>query len=85
MCNEVDNIVLKKNDDILYGVRTDISGAGFYEGEVTLPRTGNVSYIHNLTLDYFSFPERFNFIDVKCDSGIELYSGDSFRFVITLK
>ncbi|EEW3310746.1 type VI secretion system baseplate subunit TssF [Escherichia coli] len=85
LCNEVDNIVLQKNDDILYGVRTDISGAGFYEGEVTLPRTGNVSYIHNLTLDYFSFPERFNFIDVKCDSGIELCSGDSFRFVITLK
>ncbi|MCV5403323.1 type VI secretion system baseplate subunit TssF, partial [Escherichia coli] len=27
LCNEVDNIVLQKNDDILYGVRTDISGA----------------------------------------------------------
>ncbi|EFG4029106.1 type VI secretion system baseplate subunit TssF [Escherichia coli] len=85
LCDEVDNIVLQKNNDVLYGIRTDISGVGFYEGEVTLPQTGNVSYIHNLTLDYFSFPERFNFVDVKFDSGIELCSGDSVRFVITLK
>ncbi|EEY3145326.1 type VI secretion system baseplate subunit TssF, partial [Escherichia coli] len=59
--------------------------AGFNEGEVTLPRTGNVSYIHNLTLDYFSFPERFNFIDIKFDSVIELCSGDSVRINVTLK
>ena len=85
LCNEIDNIVLQKNNDVLYGIRTNISGAGFYEGEVTLPRTGNVSYIHNLTLDYFSFPERFNFIDIKFDSGIELCSGSSLRLVITLK
>ncbi|HCQ9157062.1 TPA: type VI secretion system baseplate subunit TssF, partial [Escherichia coli] len=78
-------IVLQKNNDVLYGIRTNVSGAGFYDGEVTLPRTGNVSYIHNLTLDYFSFPERFNFIDIKFDSGIELCSGSSLRLVITLK
>lgn len=85
LCNEIDNIVLQKNNDVLYGIRTNVSGAGFYDGEVTLPRTGNVSYIHNLTLDYFSFPERFNFIDIKFDSGIELCSGSSLRLVITLK
>lgn len=85
LCNEIDNIVLQKNKDVLYGIRTNVSGAGFYDGEVTLPRTGNVSYIHNLTLDYFSFPERFNFIDIKFDSGIELCSGSSLRLVITLK
>ena len=85
LCDEVDNIVLRKNNDVLYGIKTNISGAGFDESEVTLPRTGNVSYIHNLTLDYFSFTERFNFIDIKFDSGVELYSGDSVRIVITLK
>ncbi|MFO6485722.1 type VI secretion system baseplate subunit TssF [Escherichia coli] len=65
--------------------QANISGAGFNELDTTLPRTGSVSYIHNLTLDYFSFPERFNFIDIKFNSGIDLFSGESFRIVITLK
>ncbi|EDA3267905.1 type VI secretion system baseplate subunit TssF [Salmonella enterica subsp. enterica serovar Bovismorbificans] len=85
LCDEVDNIVLKKGNDVLYGVKTNVSGAGFDECEVTLPRTGNVSYIHNLTLDYFSFPEKFNFIDIKFNSGIALFSGESVKIVITLK
>ncbi|MDA6274789.1 type VI secretion system baseplate subunit TssF, partial [Escherichia coli] len=68
-----------------YDISANISGAGFYESEVTLPQKGNVSYIHNLILDYFSFPERFNFIDIEFDSGIELCSGDSVRIEITLK
>ncbi|EEX7077740.1 type VI secretion system baseplate subunit TssF, partial [Escherichia coli O157] len=85
LCDEVDNIILQKNNDVLHGVKTNVFGAGFNEGEVTLPRTGNVSYIHNLTLDYFSFAERFNFIDIKFDSEIELCSGDSVRIHITLK
>ncbi|EFC6876572.1 type VI secretion system baseplate subunit TssF, partial [Escherichia coli] len=85
LCNEVDNIDLKKNSNILYSTKTNISGAGFHELDITLPRTGSVSYIHNLTLDYFSFPEKFNFIDVKFDSRIDLFSGESFRIIITLK
>ncbi|HCL5275396.1 TPA: type VI secretion system baseplate subunit TssF [Salmonella enterica] len=85
LCDEVDNIVLRKGNDVLYGVKTNVSGAGFDECEVTLPRAGNVSYIHNLTLDYFSFPEKFNFIDIKFDSGIALFSGESVKIVITLK
>ena len=85
LCDEVDNIVLQRNNDVLYDISANISGAGFYESEVTLPQKGNVSYIHNLILDYFSFPERFNFIDIEFDSGIELCSGDSVRIEITLK
>ncbi|EIU5772668.1 type VI secretion system baseplate subunit TssF [Salmonella enterica] len=85
LCDEVDNIVLRKGNDVLYGVKTNVSGAGFDECEVTLPRAGNVSYIYNLTLDYFSFPEKFNFIDIKFDSGIALFSGESVKIVITLK
>ncbi|EIQ9168923.1 type VI secretion system baseplate subunit TssF, partial [Escherichia coli] len=38
-----------------------------------------------LTLDYFSFPERFNFIDIKFGSEVELFTGDSLRISITLK
>ncbi|MGG9078696.1 type VI secretion system baseplate subunit TssF, partial [Escherichia coli] len=72
LCDAVDNIVLQKNNNVLYAISATLSGAGFYEREVTLPQKGNVSYIHNLRRDYFSFPERFNFIAIEFDSGIEL-------------
>lgn len=85
LCDEFDNIVLKRNNDAIYGIKANIYGAGFNDFEITLPRAGNISYIHNLTLDYFSFPEKFNFIDLKFDHGVELCSDESLRIIVTLK
>ncbi|MFP1527088.1 type VI secretion system baseplate subunit TssF [Escherichia coli] len=48
--------------------------------------TNRKCFVHTVILrwTYFSF-ERFNFIDIKFDSEIELCSGDSVRIHITLK
>lgn len=34
LCDEVDNIVLQRNNDVLYDISVNIFGVGFYESEV---------------------------------------------------
>lgn len=62
MCSESDFTVLKKNDCILNNIKPDISFVGFEEHEISLPRINNISYIHHLVLDYYSFSDKFSFL-----------------------
>ncbi|HDL7751864.1 TPA: type VI secretion system baseplate subunit TssF [Yersinia enterocolitica] len=85
LCSELDYIVIEKNDNVLYEIKPRISCVGFDENETTLPQNGNISHIHHLVLDYFSFPEKFNFIDINFGSEITFSSGESLKITTVLK
>ncbi|EJV3517752.1 type VI secretion system baseplate subunit TssF [Escherichia coli] len=85
LCSESENTVLKKNDCVLYNIRPNITGAGFDDDETMLPRVKNISYIHQLALDYFSFPERFSFVDINFGSKLTFRSGESLKITTSFK
>ncbi|EPW4645865.1 type VI secretion system baseplate subunit TssF [Escherichia coli] len=85
MCSESDFTVLKKNDCILNNIKPDISCVGFEEHEISLPRMNNISYIHHLVLDYYSFSDKFSFFDIKFGGFVTFSSGGSLTITTFLK
>lgn len=85
MCSESDFTVLKKNDCILNNIKPDISFVGFEEHEISLPRINNISYIHHLVLDYYSFSDKFSFFDIRFGDFVTFSSGESLTITTFLK
>lgn len=65
LLSEVEYAELDIDNDIFQLSQSDISCVGFEPSETMLPEGGYASYIHKFMLDYFSFPDKFYFFDVK--------------------
>lgn len=74
LLSEIKTLTLKINEQTFQLTSNDISSVGFDEFETMLPQNGNISYLHSLIMDYFSFPKKFHFLDVKIPPNVIISS-----------
>ncbi|MFQ6247190.1 type VI secretion system baseplate subunit TssF [Yersinia enterocolitica] len=77
LLSEVKTLSLRLNDKVFQLETNYICSVGFDEFETMLPQNGNISYVHSLIMDYFSFRRKFYFIDVKIPQKIHISSKDN--------
>ena len=76
LLSELNTLSLKLDDQAHQLTTNDIHSVGFDEFETMLPQSGNISYLHSMMMDYFSFSKKFHFIDISLPKGIKISSNN---------
>lgn len=85
LCAEVKKITLNQSHRKIELSERAITPVGFEAEESLLNRTPKISMAHILLLDYFTFPQKFSFIDVHLPEDFSASNGDLFEFEIVFK
>lgn len=85
LCSEVDTLTLRKNGETFMLSADALSPAGFEAEEVLLAHDLRIDPIHILLMDYFYFPQKFSFIDLKLPVGFSAKGGESIEVLIVFQ
>lgn len=85
LCSELIDIYLLYEGEYISLPVDNVRPAGFEINNSLLIRIPKIAPIHALLLDYFHFPQKFLFIDIKLPSGLSIAGGECFEFNFSFK
>lgn len=80
LCSEVDLLTLHRNDESISLPVTSISPVGFKSEEMLLPQDVSIEPIHAFLIEYFSFPQKYSFVDLHMPADFHIIGGDIVKF-----
>ena len=80
LCSEISQLSVHQGEAFYPLKSTDIRPAGFAHGEGLIAQDPRVAPIHALMQDYFFFPEKFYFLDIKLPNTFQATANSVFSF-----
>jgi len=82
LCSETSQLSIKQNDSLYPLKSTAINPAGFTQEEGLLAQDPRIAPIHTLLLDYFIFPQKFYFLDIRLPGTFHAVANSTFSFEV---
>lgn len=79
LCSEISSLSLYQGETSISLTAETFQPVGFETGEALLTREPRIAPVHILLLDYFWFPQKFAFIDIKLPPGFKASAQSDFE------
>lgn len=85
LCSEIKSLTLRQGDVSIPLNSCAVNPVGFEIGEALLTRDRQIEPVHILLLDYFWFPQKFSFIEIKLPTGFNAAGNSAFELQVVFK